>query len=59
LTLSGRATAAITARSVQLIRRRGVRPCGQLVAQDEDLDLCGVSERARSTLQLNSFANIW
>jgi hypothetical protein len=32
---------------------------GQLMAQDEDLDLTGASERAWSTIRLGSFANIW
>jgi hypothetical protein len=34
---------------------------GQLMAQDQDLDLVGgvVSERAWSIIQLSSLANIW
>jgi hypothetical protein len=32
---------------------------GQLVAQDEDLDLVRVSERTWSTIQVSSLANTW
>jgi hypothetical protein len=32
---------------------------GELVAQDQDLDLVGASDRARSTIQLRSLENIW
>jgi hypothetical protein len=32
---------------------------GQLMAQDEDLDLLAVSEWVWSTIQLSSFMNIW
>jgi hypothetical protein len=39
--------------------RRASLKHGELVAQDQDLDLLALSDRVRSTIQSRSLENIW